>query len=80
MREMRARRVQLRFARLPEEKAWPAFLGPQLLPDRNGLLSFDYAGELRPLLEWLSRQALDDVRIEPSGLGPVYHKYHGSQV
>ena len=76
MSEMRARRVQVRFAQSPDR--WPESFGPKPMPNPNGAVSFDYPGELQPLLEWLSRQAVADVRIEPAGLGPVYHKYHGA--
>src|SRR5262245_50824113 len=76
MTEMRSRRVQVRFGRRPER--WPEMFGPPPLPDGAGPASFEYAGDLRPLLEWLSHQEVDDLRIEPAGLAPVYHKYHGS--
>jgi ABC-2 type transport system ATP-binding protein len=76
MSEMTARRIQLKFARLPDK--WPEAFGPMPKPAPDRSLSFEYSGEIRPLLEWLSGQALDDVRIEPAGLSPIYHKYHGS--
>ena len=28
------------------------------------------------LLDWLARQPLADLRIEPMGLTPIYRKYH----
>jgi ABC-2 type transport system ATP-binding protein len=56
------------------------------LPDLPGLqrterqdhqLTLEYNGPLPPLLEWLSRQAVEDLRVEPLGLAPIYHRYHG---
>jgi ABC-2 type transport system ATP-binding protein len=41
-------------------------------------LTMEYDGPLRPLLDWLSRQPLDDLRIEPLGLAAVYYRYHGA--
>ena len=41
-------------------------------------LTLEYGGPLPPLLDWLARQPVVDVRMEPLGLGPVYHRYHGS--
>jgi ABC-2 type transport system ATP-binding protein len=40
-------------------------------------LTLEYAGETGPLLDWLARHAVTDLRIEPAGLGPIYHRYHG---
>lgn len=37
---------------------------------------FDYAGELPKLMAWLSGQKLEDVTIEPQGLGAIYRRYH----
>jgi hypothetical protein len=28
------------------------------------------------LLEWLARQDVQDLRIEPLGLAGIYHQYH----
>ncbi|MFO0968545.1 MAG: ABC transporter ATP-binding protein [Gemmataceae bacterium] len=42
-------------------------------------LIFDYDGPLPELLAWLAGQAVRDVRIEPQGLGPIYHRYHGNE-
>src|SRR5262249_27966103 len=40
-------------------------------------LRLEYAGPLQPLLAWLSEQPVLDLKIEPLGLGPIYHRYHG---
>lgn len=44
----------------------------------DGRMNFDYRGPMPVLLEWLARQPLDDLRIEPMGLTPIYRKLHGS--
>jgi ABC-2 type transport system ATP-binding protein len=46
--------------------------------DRDRLI-LEYAGETPPLLDWLSRHRIADLRIEPAGLGGIYHRYHGVQ-
>lgn len=66
--------------------------GDGLLPSLDGLsnlpglqvreqyrdhLTLEYSGQLPVLLEWLARQPLADLRIEPLGLGAIYHRYHG---
>jgi ABC-2 type transport system ATP-binding protein len=60
---------------------------PSHFPDLPGLcvreqqrerLTLEYNGPLPPLLDWLARQMLADVRIEPLGLAPIYHRYHGA--
>jgi len=70
-----SRRVRARFAQTPER-----------LPDLPGLhldgplgrdLCLDYSGPLPPLLDWLSGQQVAELRIEPQGLAPIYHRYHG---
>ena len=40
-------------------------------------LVLEYAGPLPTLLEWLARQPLADLRLEPLGLAAVYHRFHG---
>jgi ABC-2 type transport system ATP-binding protein len=41
-------------------------------------LSLEYRGPLPALLDWLGRQPVADLRIEPVGLGTIYRKYHGN--
>jgi ABC-2 type transport system ATP-binding protein len=65
-----------------------AFAGAvETLPDLPGLrrvqrerdrLAFEYVGPLPPLLGWLARQPVTDLRVEPLGLGPIYQRYHGA--
>jgi ABC-2 type transport system ATP-binding protein len=54
---------------------------PGLRNTRGGdhRLTFEYSGPLPPLLDWLARQPVTDLKVEPLGLGPVYHRYHGAQ-
>jgi ABC-2 type transport system ATP-binding protein len=58
------------------------------LPDLPGLevrergpkeLVLEYTGALPPLVEWLARQPLVDLRLEPLGLSAIYRRYHGGQ-
>jgi ABC-2 type transport system ATP-binding protein len=39
-------------------------------------LKLSYRGPLPRLLDWLAKQSLDDLRIEPMGLAPIYKKHH----
>ena len=41
-------------------------------------LTLEYPGPLPPLLAWLARQPLADLRLEPLGLAAIYHRYHGA--
>ena len=38
-----------------------------------------HRGPLPPLLDWLGRQPVADLRIEPLGLAAVYPRYHGAE-
>lgn len=52
------------------------------LPDgavSDGWLSLDYRGALPQLLEWLAKLSLDELRVEPMGLTPIYRKYHAGE-
>ena len=42
----------------------------------NGDLRIETPGELSTILQWLSEQPLDDVRVEPVGLRAVYDRFH----
>ena len=78
MSELReARHVRARFeGSVPDPPALP---GVQLLHRKDHELALEYAGPLPPLLGWLARQPVADLRVEPVGLGPVYHRYHGAE-
>jgi ABC-2 type transport system ATP-binding protein len=75
MRELGATRtVQARFTQPPEPL--PELPGIVRREFHDHTLSLEYEGPLPPLLDWLGRQAVTDLRIEPAGLGPIYHRYH----
>ncbi|MBA4063011.1 MAG: ABC transporter ATP-binding protein [Isosphaera sp.] len=43
----------------------------------DGRLTLIYRGPLPALLEWLARQPVADLKVEPQGLGPIYRRFHG---
>jgi ABC-2 type transport system ATP-binding protein len=74
MRAMHSRRVHVRFTDPPASV--PEFLKPVAAASKLEQ-DFECDGEVRPLLDWLSHQPVADVRIEPTGLAPIYHRFHG---
>ena len=50
--------------------------GGEPLETANARLSLDYRGPLPDLLGWLARQPVEDLKIEPLGLSPIYRKHH----
>lgn len=56
----------------------PGLPGLQLLNGHDSQVVVEYAGPLPPLLEWLARQSLAELRLEPLGLTPIYQRYHGA--
>ena len=44
---------------------------------RDGRLQLTFRGPLPALLDWLAKQPLADLVIEPQGLTPIYKKFHG---
>jgi ABC-2 type transport system ATP-binding protein len=40
-------------------------------------LNLIFRGPLPVLLDWLAKQPLDDLKVEPQGLGPIYRNVHG---
>jgi ABC-2 type transport system ATP-binding protein len=70
-----ARLVRASFARSPD--AVPELPGLHLRDKSDHQVVLEYQGELPPLLDWLARQPVLDVRIEPLGLAGVYQRYHG---
>jgi ABC-2 type transport system ATP-binding protein len=78
MSELREGRVV--HARVPGTVPFKGPDGERLSPDvltSDGRLHLTWRGPLPPLLHWLAEHALDDLRVEPLGLGPIYRKYHG---
>ena len=43
----------------------------------DGHLNFVFRGPLPRLLEWLARQPVADLKVEPQGLAPIYRRFHG---
>ena len=67
-------------ARVSETAPFGGPDGERLPPEAltaDGRLHLTWRGPLSPLLRWLAGHALDDLRVEPLGLGPIYRKYHG---
>lgn len=78
MRQLeRGRLVRVRFGGPPPEP--PTLPGLSVRERVNGQLILEQAGPLAPLLEWLGRQSVEDLRVEPLGLHAIYHRYHGAQ-
>jgi ABC-2 type transport system ATP-binding protein len=78
--------TELRQASLVQARFLDTAAQPDGLPDWPGLrlrerdrnrLTFEYTGDMPPLLAWLAGQKLADLRIEPLGLGAIYHRFHG---
>jgi ABC-2 type transport system ATP-binding protein len=51
--------------------------GLSLREQHKDMLTLEYGGPLLALLTWLAAQPLTDLRLEPVGLSPVYHRFHG---
>jgi ABC-2 type transport system ATP-binding protein len=78
MAELREeRRVRATFAGVVEEL--PDLPGLRRVERERNRVTFEHVGPLPPLLAWLARQQVVDVGIEPLGLGPIYHRYHGTE-
>jgi len=77
MKELRAARVvTARFSDRPPDDL-PDLPGLQLQERKLDELRLEYTGPLPPLVEWLGRQRLADLRVEPLGLSAIYRRYHG---
>jgi ABC-2 type transport system ATP-binding protein len=72
---MGTRLVRARFSSALAEH--PNLSGIEIREQRDDRLTLEYAGPLPPLLEWLARRSVLDVRIEPLGLAAIYRRYHG---
>lgn len=61
--------------------AAPAELAEGLTIHTNGdgQLKIETPGELSPLLQWLARLSITEVKIEPIGLQAIYDRYHAGQ-
>jgi len=77
MKELReARVIKARFSDRPPDHL-PELPGLELAERGKNELSLEYTGPFPPLVEWLGRQALADLRVEPLGLSAIYRRYHG---
>ncbi len=77
MKELRqARVIKAQFSDRPPDHL-PDLPGLQLRERGPDELNLEYTGPLRPVVEWLGRQALADLRVEPLGLSAIYRRYHG---
>lgn len=74
---------ELRQGRLVRARFAGTVLG---LPDDDGFLLreqsgdrvvFEHTGSLTDLTQWLARQTVTELTVEPLGLSPVYRRYHG---
>jgi ABC-2 type transport system ATP-binding protein len=71
----KTRFIRARFSRPPE--ALPELPGLQLRDRYDNQVAWELTGPLPALFEWLSRQQVLDLRVEPLSLAPVYQRYHG---
>ena len=54
--------------------------GGETLPSdavADGHLNLTYRGPLPTLLDWLAKQPLADLKVEPQGLSAIYRRFHG---
>ena len=75
VRELReVRQVRATLAGPPEPP--PSLPGLRHYARGDGELTLHYAGPLPELLSWLARQPVRDLKVEPLGLAPIYHRFH----
>jgi ABC-2 type transport system ATP-binding protein len=55
----------------------PNLIGLNIRQQHGQEVVLEYSGLLPPLLDWLARSPVVDLQIEPLGLAPLYHRYHG---
>src|SRR5262249_8577021 len=56
----------------------PQLEGLRLVERHDEELALEYTGSLPPLLEWLARQPLIELRMDRLGLNAIYHRFHGA--
>jgi ABC-2 type transport system ATP-binding protein len=78
MRELRsANLIRARFAGpVPPLPALPGLVERER--DQSSL-TVEYAGSLSGALHWLAGQSVQELRIEPLGLGGIYRRFHGAE-
>ena len=57
---------------------WPELPGAKPVTELGREIAFEQTGPPGPLFAWLGTQAVEEIRVEPSGLHPIYLKYHGN--
>jgi ABC-2 type transport system ATP-binding protein len=87
MKDLRqGRLIRARFLRIENSGPSSANDPPVPIPDLPGLrlrhchldeMTLEYLGPLPPLLAWLARQPVLDLKMEPLGLSTIYARYHG---
>lgn len=79
MADLRSRRLVI--ARLRDGADEPSLPDGLSIRQREGqVLTLEHTGPLPPLLEWLSRQPLAELRLEPLGLRGIYQRFHNAEV
>ena len=73
----RASLVRVRFSKVPS--VWPALAGLDADGTPTAESVVTHRGEPGPLLEWLGRQDVAALRVEPLGLAGIYSQYHGGE-
>lgn len=71
------RLIRVRFAQAPA--ALPELPGLHLSDRQDGQWCLEQSGPLPPLLDWLSRQPVIELHVEPLGLSAIYRRYHGAE-
>ncbi|HXG11704.1 MAG TPA: ABC transporter ATP-binding protein [Gemmataceae bacterium] len=73
----RGRLVRARFTgAAPGPPSGDGFFVRERAGDR---LVFEHAGPLTDLVQWLARQPVTELSVEPLGLAPIYRRYHGAE-
>jgi ABC-2 type transport system ATP-binding protein len=74
------RLVRVQFAGpVPRGDGAPRLPGIRLRNGSPDEMLLEYRGPLPPLLNWLARQPVRDLHMEPLGLSSIYHRYHGAE-
>ncbi len=73
------RKTQVIWARLTNAPAaLPEVTGARPATPLGREIAFEVTGPPGPLFAWLGTQPVEEVRVSPTGLNPIYLKYHGT--
>ncbi len=73
------RRERVIWARLVAPlQQWPDVPGAKPVTELGREIAFEQTGPPGPLFAWLGTQAVEEIRVEATGLHPIYLKYHGN--